>query len=126
MTTVRSSLPSKIRQLQFAEGARGPSIKLDSTPDYYIDADYQVGDGFSFSGVVEWEENIDPDNMTYELWILGGSFGEDLNNIEAGWQVSPDLYGDSNTTVFIDLKVVITKDCKATQISSSDTRRWFI
>ncbi|CAA6662875.1 unnamed protein product [Spirodela intermedia] len=32
-----------------------------------------------------------------QLWILGGSFGEDLNSIEAGWQVSPDLYGDNNT-----------------------------
>ncbi|PRQ37379.1 hypothetical protein RchiOBHm_Chr4g0401901 [Rosa chinensis] len=50
MTTIRSSLQSKIQQLQFAEGALGLSIKLDSKPDYHIDADYQVGDGFSFSG----------------------------------------------------------------------------
>ncbi|WOL08874.1 hypothetical protein Cni_G17627 [Canna indica] len=35
-----------------------------------------------------------------QLWILGGSFGEDLNSIEAGWQVSPDLYGDNNTRLF--------------------------
>nr|GLL42469.1 uncharacterized protein LOC109148845 [Ipomoea trifida] len=35
-----------------------------------------------------------------QLWILAGSFGEDLNSIEAGWQVSPDLYGDNNTRLF--------------------------
>ncbi|KAL0436109.1 UNVERIFIED_CONTAM: hypothetical protein Sradi_0318800 [Sesamum radiatum] len=35
-----------------------------------------------------------------QIWVLGGSFGEDLNSIEAGWQVSPDLYGDNNTRLF--------------------------
>ncbi|RWR72643.1 hypothetical protein CKAN_00088000 [Cinnamomum micranthum f. kanehirae] len=35
-----------------------------------------------------------------QLWVLGGTFGEDLNSIEAGWQVSPDLYGDFNTRLF--------------------------
>ena len=65
-----------------------------------------------------------------QLWVLGGAFGEDLNSIEAGWQVgfkrkyhlvrrqwlvefisrlyhnvrplqvSPDLYGDNNTRLF--------------------------
>ncbi|KAK3020158.1 hypothetical protein RJ639_003056 [Escallonia herrerae] len=35
-----------------------------------------------------------------QIWILGGSFSSDLNSIEAGWQVSPDLYGDSNTRLF--------------------------
>lgn len=35
-----------------------------------------------------------------QIWILGGSFGQDLNSIEAGWQVSPDLYGDNSTRLF--------------------------
>ncbi|XP_047334964.1 uncharacterized protein LOC124938545 [Impatiens glandulifera] len=35
-----------------------------------------------------------------QLWILAGSFASDLNSIEAGWQVSPDLYGDNNTRLF--------------------------
>ncbi|CAK9144797.1 unnamed protein product [Ilex paraguariensis] len=35
-----------------------------------------------------------------QLWILGGSFAYDLNSIEAGWQVSPDLYGDDNARLF--------------------------
>ncbi|KHG06277.1 hypothetical protein F383_32821 [Gossypium arboreum] len=29
-----------------------------------------------------------------QLWVISGSFGDDLNTIEAGWQVSPELYGD--------------------------------
>ncbi|GMI77671.1 hypothetical protein like AT3G13510 [Hibiscus trionum] len=46
-----------------------------------------------------WEPKIQQPNefSLSQLWILGGSFGEDLNSIEAGWQVSPDLYGDNNT-----------------------------
>nr|GMD20863.1 Arabinan endo-1,5-alpha-L-arabinosidase A precursor [Ipomoea batatas] len=30
-----------------------------------------------------------------QIWIISGSFGDDLNTIEAGWQVSPELYGDN-------------------------------
>ncbi|XP_020586999.1 uncharacterized protein LOC110029171 [Phalaenopsis equestris] len=49
-----------------------------------------------------WNPQIQQSNefSLSQLWILGGSFGEDLNSIEAGWQVSPDLYGDSNTRLF--------------------------
>lgn len=36
-----------------------------------------------------WEPKIQQPNefSLSQLWILGGSFGEDLNSIEAGWQV---------------------------------------
>ena len=36
-----------------------------------------------------WEPKIQQANefSLSQLWILGGSFGEDLNSIEAGWQV---------------------------------------
>ncbi|CAL5398356.1 unnamed protein product [Camellia sinensis] len=49
-----------------------------------------------------WEPRIDQPNefSLSQLWILGGSFASDLNSIEAGWQVSPDLYGDHNTRLF--------------------------
>ncbi|KAJ1690586.1 hypothetical protein LUZ63_014741 [Rhynchospora breviuscula] len=30
-----------------------------------------------------------------QIWVISGSFGNDLNTIEAGWQVSPQLYGDN-------------------------------
>ncbi|CAN4100519.1 unnamed protein product [Withania somnifera] len=29
-----------------------------------------------------------------QLWVISGNFGDDLNTVEAGWQVSPELYGD--------------------------------
>ncbi|XP_021895887.1 uncharacterized protein LOC110813166 [Carica papaya] len=35
-----------------------------------------------------------------QMWIISGSFGNDLNTIEAGWQVSPELYGDSYPRFF--------------------------
>uniref|UniRef100_A0A453MJI1 Neprosin PEP catalytic domain-containing protein n=1 Tax=Aegilops tauschii subsp. strangulata TaxID=200361 RepID=A0A453MJI1_AEGTS len=37
-----------------------------------------------------------------QLWITAGSYnGNNLNTIEVGWQVFPNLYGDSNTRLFI-------------------------
>lgn len=43
-----------------------------------------------------WEPKIQQTNefSLSQIWILGGSFGEDLNSIEAGWQVhsKPSLY----------------------------------
>ncbi|GFZ02731.1 tRNA-splicing ligase [Actinidia rufa] len=49
-----------------------------------------------------WEPQIQQPNefSLSQIWILGGSFASDLNSIEAGWQVSPDLYGDTNTRLF--------------------------
>nr|GFB87533.1 formate dehydrogenase subunit alpha like [Tanacetum cinerariifolium] len=49
-----------------------------------------------------WEPQIQQTNefSLSQIWLLGGSFASDLNSIEAGWQVSPDLYGDNNTRFF--------------------------
>ncbi|KAM0937590.1 putative neprosin [Dioscorea sansibarensis] len=49
-----------------------------------------------------WNPQIQQHNefSLSQLWLLGGTFGQDLNSIEAGWQVSPDLYGDNNTRLF--------------------------
>ncbi|KAI3976250.1 hypothetical protein MKX01_021792 [Papaver californicum] len=35
-----------------------------------------------------------------QIWVISGTFGNDLNTIEAGWQVSPQLYGDSHPRFF--------------------------
>lgn len=35
-----------------------------------------------------------------QVWVISGSFGNDLNTIEAGWQVSPLLYGDKYPRFF--------------------------
>ncbi|PWA57931.1 hypothetical protein CTI12_AA319790 [Artemisia annua] len=49
-----------------------------------------------------WDPKIQQTNefSLSQIWLLGGSFASDLNSIEAGWQVSPDLYGDNNTRFF--------------------------
>ncbi|KAH0434980.1 hypothetical protein IEQ34_001692 [Dendrobium chrysotoxum] len=35
-----------------------------------------------------------------QIWVISGSFNGDLNTIEAGWQVNPQLYGDSSPRFF--------------------------
>uniref|UniRef100_A0A453E2N9 Neprosin PEP catalytic domain-containing protein n=2 Tax=Triticinae TaxID=1648030 RepID=A0A453E2N9_AEGTS len=35
-----------------------------------------------------------------QIWVISGTFGNDLNTIEAGWQVSPQLYGDNSPRFF--------------------------
>ncbi|KAL4563657.1 hypothetical protein LXL04_027702 [Taraxacum kok-saghyz] len=49
-----------------------------------------------------WDPKIQQSNefSLSQIWLLGGSFASDLNSIEVGWQVSPDLYGDNNTRFF--------------------------
>ncbi|WCJ28804.1 hypothetical protein M5689_010476 [Euphorbia peplus] len=65
----------------------------------YVEGDKYYG---AKATINVWEPKIQQANefSLSQLWILGGSFGEDLNSIEAGWQVSPDLYGDNNTRLF--------------------------
>uniref|UniRef100_A0A6N2MCR3 Neprosin PEP catalytic domain-containing protein n=1 Tax=Salix viminalis TaxID=40686 RepID=A0A6N2MCR3_SALVM len=50
-----------------------------------------------------WDPSIQVVNefSLSQIWLLSGSFdGSDLNSIEAGWQVSPELYGDSRPRLF--------------------------
>ncbi|XP_047313237.1 uncharacterized protein LOC124916548 [Impatiens glandulifera] len=50
-----------------------------------------------------WDPSIQEVNefSLSQIWVLSGSFdGSDLNSIEAGWQVSPELYGDSRPRLF--------------------------
>ncbi|XP_048323696.1 protein neprosin [Ziziphus jujuba] len=65
---------------------------------------YVEGDKFygAKATINVWEPKIQQPNefSLSQIWILGGAFGQDLNSIEAGWQVSPDLYGDNNTRLF--------------------------
>ncbi|WVZ96721.1 hypothetical protein U9M48_042322 [Paspalum notatum var. saurae] len=36
-----------------------------------------------------------------QVWLIAGAFGRDLNTVEAGWQVSPELYGDGSPRLFV-------------------------
>eukprot|EP00249_Psilotum_nudum_P000514 c12308_g1_i2 orf=774-1685(+) len=65
---------------------------------------YMEGDSYygAKATINVWDPNIEVSNefSLSQLWILAGSFNGNLNSIEAGWQVSPDLYGDNNTRLF--------------------------
>ncbi|RRT81499.1 hypothetical protein B296_00007783 [Ensete ventricosum] len=52
----------------------------------YVEGDTYYG---AKATINVWEPKIQQANefSLSQLWILGGSFGEDLNSIEAGWQV---------------------------------------
>ncbi|XP_047315031.1 uncharacterized protein LOC124918989 isoform X1 [Impatiens glandulifera] len=65
----------------------------------YVEGDKYYG---AKATINVWEPQIQETNefSLSQIWILGGSFASDLNSIEAGWQVSPDLYGDNNTRLF--------------------------
>ncbi|XP_074581561.1 protein neprosin-like [Curcuma longa] len=65
----------------------------------YVEGDKYYG---AKATINVWQPKVQESNefSLSQLWILGGSFGEDLNSIEAGWQVSPDLYGDNYTRLF--------------------------
>ncbi|KAG6499068.1 uncharacterized protein LOC121996009 [Zingiber officinale] len=65
----------------------------------YVEGDKYYG---AKATINVWQPKIQQTNefSLSQLWILGGSFGQDLNSIEAGWQVSPELYGDNNTRLF--------------------------
>ncbi|KAG0470838.1 hypothetical protein HPP92_017538 [Vanilla planifolia] len=83
---------------------------FSSNPDFINENGHQHGiayvEGDSYYGAKAtmnvWNPLIQQSNefSLSQVWILGGSFGEDLNSIEAGWQVSQDLYGDNKTRLF--------------------------
>ncbi|KAH7315365.1 hypothetical protein KP509_21G046500 [Ceratopteris richardii] len=65
----------------------------------YVEGDKYYG---AKAEINVWAPSIEMPNefSLSQLWLLAGSFEGDLNSIEAGWQVSPDLYGDNNTRLF--------------------------
>ncbi|XVF68512.1 hypothetical protein PTKIN_Ptkin11bG0008600 [Pterospermum kingtungense] len=50
-----------------------------------------------------WEPKVEHPNefSLSQIWISAGSYGRDINTIEAGWQVYPALYGDNRTRLFV-------------------------
>lgn len=56
----------------------------------YVEGDKYYG---AKATINVWEPKIQQPNefSLSQIWVLGGSFGEDLNSIEAGWQVKKNL-----------------------------------
>lgn len=64
----------------------GFALGFDQHAIAYVEGDKYYG---AKATINVWEPKIQQPNefSLSQLWILGGSFGEDLNSIEAGWQV---------------------------------------
>ncbi|KAE8701085.1 hypothetical protein F3Y22_tig00110548pilonHSYRG00160 [Hibiscus syriacus] len=65
----------------------------------YVDGDKYYG---AKATINVWEPKIQQPNefSLSQIWLLGGSFGEDLNSIEAGWQALPSYLTTSNYFLF--------------------------
>ncbi|KAF6157422.1 hypothetical protein GIB67_004360 [Kingdonia uniflora] len=89
-------------------------VRHDSTSSGHEHAvGYVTGDFYGAKASLNvWAPRV---TNTYEfslsqIWVISGSFGNDLNTIEAGWQaskfpisfinVSPELYGDNHPRFF--------------------------
>ncbi|MCO5585693.1 hypothetical protein L7F22_039629 [Adiantum nelumboides] len=66
----------------------------------YVEKDDVYGASAVVGVWTPWVETSNEFSLS-QIWILGGTFDNDLNSIEAGWQVSPELYGDGRPRLFI-------------------------
>lgn len=64
----------------------GVWVGLNQHAIAYVEGDTYYG---AKATINVWEPKIQQPNefSLSQIWVLGGSFGEDLNSIEAGWQV---------------------------------------
>lgn len=103
----RTTEEDVLRVSSFGRFGRKPrrSVRRDSTGSGH---EHAVGfiNGNQFYGakasINVWSPGV---TEAYEfslsqIWVISGSFGNDLNTIEAGWQVSPALFGDNYPRFF--------------------------
>ncbi|KEH20177.1 carboxyl-terminal peptidase [Medicago truncatula] len=86
-------------------GRKLKRVRMDTTGDGHEHAvGYVSGDEYygAKASINVWVPQVESpyEFSLSQIWIISGSFGEDLNTIEAGWQVSPELYGDSYPRFF--------------------------
>ncbi|KAK9060140.1 hypothetical protein SSX86_020844 [Deinandra increscens subsp. villosa] len=70
----------------------------------YAGASTGNGEFYGTKGALNlWNPQVQESNefSLAQTWITGGTYATGLNTIEAGWQVCRDLYGDTNTRLFI-------------------------
>lgn len=80
-------------------------VRRDSTDDGHEHAvGYVTGDQFygAKASLNVWPAKVASaaEFSLSQIWVISGTFGNDLNTIEAGWQVSPQLYGDNSPRFF--------------------------
>ncbi|KAG4929902.1 hypothetical protein AAZX31_17G084600 [Glycine max] len=86
-------------------GRKPRNVRRDSTGTGHEHAVVSVnGDQYygAKASINVWTPSVtDPYEFSLsQIWVIAGSFGNDLNTIEAGWQVSPELYGDNYPRFF--------------------------
>ncbi|CAM0878670.1 unnamed protein product [Alopecurus aequalis] len=82
-------------------------LEGDVTTGHQHAVSYATGDNSYYGTKMSinlWQPKTDRDSdfSLAQLWIIAGSYSHnELNTIEAGWQVFPALYGDDNSRLFI-------------------------
>ncbi|KAG8045832.1 hypothetical protein GUJ93_ZPchr0008g11687 [Zizania palustris] len=104
-TTKRDVLRSSSARRFGMKPRAAANVRRDSTSDGHEHAvGYVTGDEFygAKASLNVWSARVaSPAEFSLsQIWVISGSFGNDLNTIEAGWQVSPELYGDSSPRFF--------------------------
>ncbi|CAA6655359.1 unnamed protein product [Spirodela intermedia] len=94
----------KQRRLPLARDVDAPDVVSGNGHEHAIAYTAAAGEVYGAKATINvWDPTIEGPNefSLSQIWILSGSFdGSDLNSIEAGWQVSPELYGDSRPRLF--------------------------
>ncbi|XP_074592657.1 protein neprosin-like isoform X1 [Curcuma longa] len=89
----------------FGRKPAGGRLRRDSTSSGHEHAvGYAMGERYygAKASLSVWEPRVTirSEFSLSQIWVISGSFGNDLNTIEAGWQVSPQLYGDGRPRFF--------------------------
>ncbi|KAH7429694.1 hypothetical protein KP509_09G061800 [Ceratopteris richardii] len=97
--------PSSAARRNVSDPLASISINGDESSNHEHAIAYFEQEGIYGSSAVlsvwdPWVETSSEFSLS-QIWILGGYFDDDLNSIEAGWQVSPELYGDGQPRLFI-------------------------
>ncbi|KAG2611142.1 hypothetical protein PVAP13_4KG125300, partial [Panicum virgatum] len=81
------------------------SLNDPGTPNHAVASTTTEDKYYGTSATINlWQPRIEGVNdfSLSQLWIIAGSYkSNDLNTVEAGWQVSQEIYGDTNTRFFI-------------------------
>ncbi|MQL81319.1 hypothetical protein Taro_013775 [Colocasia esculenta] len=94
----------KQRRLPLARNMEAPDVVSGNGHEHAIAYTGSSQEVYGAKATINvWDPSIQGSNefSLSQIWVLSGSFdGSDLNSIEAGWQVSPELYGDSRPRLF--------------------------
>lgn len=92
------------RSLPLARRVDAPDVVNGNGHEHAIAYTGTSGEIYGAKATINvWDPSIEEVNefSLSQIWVLSGNFdGSDLNSIEAGWQVSPELYGDNRPRLF--------------------------